>query len=88
LPSAVNSHCLTLKFKTKEIVEAIGEVNDGDVLTIELAGVLFGERPIEGVDCIVIRGRHKPFNEADINKDGVVNSIDFAVIAENWLERR
>jgi probable HAF family extracellular repeat protein len=81
---------LTLKFKTQEIVEAIGEVNDGDVLTLELTGVLFDpipfERPIEGADCILIRGRHKPFNKADINKDGVVNNIDFALIAENWLE--
>jgi len=77
---------LTLKFQTQEIVEAIGEVNDGDVLTLELTGVLLGERPIEGADCILIRGRHKPFNEADINKDGVVNNIDFAVMAENWLD--
>ncbi len=76
---------LTLKFKTQEIVEAIGDVNEGDVLTLELTGVLFGERPIEGADCVVIRGRHKPLNSADINKDGVVNGIDFAVIAENWL---
>jgi hypothetical protein len=97
-PSAVPNDCncteggpdglidLTLKFRTQEIVEAIGEVNEGDVLTLELTGVLFGERPIEGADCVVIRGRHKPFNSADINKDGVVNGIDFAVIAENWLE--
>jgi len=77
---------LTLKFKTQEIVEAIGEVNNGDVLTLELTGVLFGERPIEGLDCILIRGKHKPFNKADINKDGVVNSVDFAIIAENWLQ--
>ena len=77
---------LTLKFKTQEIVEELGEVNDGDVLTLELTGMLLGERPIEGADCILIRGRYKPFNEADINKDGVVNNIDFAVIADNWLE--
>jgi len=77
---------LTLKFKTQRIVEAIGEVNNGDVLTLQLTGVLFGERPIEGTDCILIRGKHKPLNQADINKDGVVNNIDFAIIAENWLQ--
>jgi hypothetical protein len=55
-------------------------------LTLELTGVLFGERPIEGADCIVIRGRHKPFNIADINKDGVVDMVDFTIFAENWLE--
>lgn len=81
---------LTLKFETQRIVEAIGEVNDGDVLTLELTGVLFDpipfETPIEGADCILIRGRHKPINPADINKDGVVNAADFAILAQNWLQ--
>jgi hypothetical protein len=81
---------LTLKFETQRIVQAIGEVNDGDVLTLELTGVLFDpipfETPIEGADCILIRGRHKPINPADINKDGVVNAADFAIFAENWLQ--
>ena len=77
---------LTLKFKTQKIVEAIGDVNEGDVLTLELTGVLIGERPIEGADCILIRGGHKPFNKADINKDGKVDCSDFAIFAQNWLQ--
>jgi probable HAF family extracellular repeat protein len=77
---------LTLKFRTQDIVEATGEVNDGDVLPLELTGVLFGERPIEGADCIRIRGRYKPFNKADTNRDGVVDLRDFAGFAENWLQ--
>ena len=77
---------LTLKFETQRIVEAIGEVNDGDVLELELTGVLFDETPIEGADCILISGRHKPFNKADINKDGVVDTVDFAIFAQNWLQ--
>ena len=81
---------LTLKFKTQRIVEAVGDVNDGDVRVLTLTGVLFDpmpfETPIEGADCILIRGRHKPINRADINKDGVVNAADFAIIAENWLQ--
>ncbi|MFH1371799.1 MAG: PKD domain-containing protein [Planctomycetota bacterium] len=77
---------LTLKFKTERIVEAIGDVNEGDVLTLELTGVLIGERPIEGADCILIRGGHKPFNKADINKDGKVDCSDFAIFAQNWLQ--
>ncbi|GAH22327.1 unnamed protein product, partial [marine sediment metagenome] len=76
---------LTLKFKTQRIVEAVGDVNDGDELQLELIGVLFDETPIEGADCILIRGRHKPINPADINKDGVVNVADFAIFAQNWL---
>ncbi len=77
---------LTLKLKIQRIVDVIGEVEHDDVLTLVLDGVLFGERPIVGADCIVIRGRHKPFNKADINKDGVVNMTDFTLMTENWLQ--
>jgi hypothetical protein len=81
---------LTLKFETQRIVEAIGDVNDGEVVVLTLTGVLFDpmpfETPIEGADCILIRGRHKPINTADINKDGVVNGADFAIFAQNWLQ--
>ncbi|GAI33112.1 unnamed protein product, partial [marine sediment metagenome] len=76
---------LTLKFETQEIVNALGEVNDGDVLALTLTGVLYDETPIEGADCILVRGKFKPFNRADINKDGMVDIVDFAIIAENWL---
>jgi len=79
-----------LKFETQGIVEAIGDVNDGDVLTLELTGVLYDpipyETPIEGADCILIKGQHKGHNKADINKDGVVDMTDFAIISENWLQ--
>jgi len=77
---------LTLKFKTQDIVEAIGDVNYGDTLTLKLTGVLIGESPIEGNDCIVISGKHKTCNKFDINKDGVVDSQDFAIFAENWMQ--
>ncbi|MGB2809508.1 MAG: GLUG motif-containing protein [Sedimentisphaerales bacterium] len=77
---------LTLKFETRRIVEAIGEVNDGDELVLELTGVLSDETPIEGSDCVIIRGRHKPINKADFNGDGTVDMADFAAFAENWLQ--
>ncbi len=77
---------IILKFKTQRIVEAVGDVNDGDVLELSLTGILYDETPIEGADCILIRGRHKPINPADINKDGVVNAADFATFAQNWLQ--
>ena len=77
---------LTLKFETQRIVEAIGDVNHGDILTLMLTGVLFDETPIEGVDCVLIRGKHKSLNKADINKDGVVDTVDFAIFAQNWLQ--
>ena len=77
---------LILKFYTQQIVETLGEVNAGDILTLPLTGVLNDETGIEGADCVVIVGRHKPINKADINKDGVVNTVDIAIVAENWLE--
>jgi hypothetical protein len=52
---------LTLKFETQEIVSTFGEVNDGDVLALSVSGVLVDETPIEGSDCIVIRGKRRPF---------------------------
>lgn len=48
---------LTFKFKSQELVAALGEVADGDVLVIPLAGNLleeFGGTPIVGEDVIVI----------------------------------
>jgi hypothetical protein len=77
---------LTLKFKTRDIVEAIGDCLLGDTVNLKLTGVLIGERPIEGADCVVIGGKSKPFNKADVNKDGVVDSQDFAEFAQSWLQ--
>jgi hypothetical protein len=48
---------LTLKFYTQEVVEAIGEVNDGDCLVLTLTGNLFEEfsgTPIIGEDVVLI----------------------------------
>ena len=44
------------------------------------------ETPIEGADCVLIRGKAKSLKGADINKDGVVDCLDFAILAENWLQ--
>jgi hypothetical protein len=77
---------LTLKFETQKIVEAIGEVDHGDELVLELTGVLSDETLIEGSDCVIIRGKHKPINRADFNGDGIVDMADFAAFAENWLQ--
>ncbi|GAG34942.1 unnamed protein product, partial [marine sediment metagenome] len=77
---------LVLKFYTQQIVETLGEVNTGDILTLTLTGVLNDGTGIEGADCVVIVGRFKPINKADINEDGVVNTVDIAIVAENWLE--
>jgi hypothetical protein len=45
---------LSLKFNTEDIVKAIGEVADGEVLELALTGELLDGTAIEGTDCIVI----------------------------------
>lgn len=77
---------LTVKFDTQQLVAAIGDVNSGDVLQLELTGVLNDGTPIEGTDCIVLVGNFKAFKKGDINKDGITDTIDFTLMAETWLE--
>jgi PKD repeat protein len=48
---------LSLKFKAQEVVAALGEVHDGDVLVLQLTGQLkeeFGGTPIVGEDVVWI----------------------------------
>jgi len=45
---------LSLKFNTQDIVNALGEVADGEVLEVALTGELLDGTAIEGSDCIVI----------------------------------
>jgi len=47
---------LTLKFNVQDILAALGPVNNGDVLELTLTGELNDGTPIEGRDCIVVRG--------------------------------
>jgi hypothetical protein len=54
---------LTLKFDTQEIVDALGEVADGDVFVLTLTGELSDGTPIEGEDCIIILSKGKVNNE-------------------------
>jgi hypothetical protein len=53
---------LTLKFDRQAIVNAIGEVVNGEELILELTGTLRDGTPIIGEDCIIIRskGKSKP----------------------------
>jgi hypothetical protein len=77
---------LILKFDKQAIVDTLGDVNDGDILTLTVEGVLTDETPIEGSDCVSVIGKHKPLNKADINRDGKVDLADFAIFSENWLQ--
>jgi hypothetical protein len=46
---------LTLKFSTQAIISALGPVNNGDVLTLELNALLVDGTPVTGEDVVIIR---------------------------------
>jgi len=50
---------LTLKFYRSLIVEALGEVYNGDTVSLTMTGELSDGAAIEGTDCVVIRGGGK-----------------------------
>lgn len=73
----------------EELLKTRRQLVDGEQLVLELTGVLFGERPIEGTDCVVIKGNVPKGLAAkivDTNKDGVIDLHDFAMLANQWLE--
>jgi hypothetical protein len=54
---------LTLKFDNQEIIAALGDLEDGDVLLLTLSGVLaeeYGGSDIQGQDVVVILKKGKP----------------------------
>ncbi len=51
---------LTLKFDKLLIVEALGEVHNGDVIPLTITGELTDGTAFEGTDCVVIRGNSQP----------------------------
>ncbi len=52
---------LVLKFETQEIVSVLGEVNDGDIITLTLTGSSYDDEELEAQDSITIikRGKNK-----------------------------
>lgn len=45
---------LTLKFSRQDVIAAVGEVEDGDVVVFGLTGELFDGTPFEGEEVVVI----------------------------------
>ncbi|MCH7680592.1 right-handed parallel beta-helix repeat-containing protein [candidate division KSB1 bacterium] len=50
---------LTLKFKTQEIVAAIGSVNNGKEVVLTITAELFDGTLLEGEDCIIVKSKGK-----------------------------
>lgn len=61
---------LTLKFNVQEIIEALGDVEDGDVIPVTLKGMLLDGTSFEASDCIVIREK----KESGDNKKSKIKS--------------
>ncbi len=84
---------LTLKFRTQQIAAALlpefADLEKNDVVPLILTGTLTDGTPIEGIDCVVIKGTFRDeliAARADINDDGHVDILDFAALAQSWLE--
>lgn len=84
---------LNLKFETQQIVEALlseyDELAKNEMVVLTLTGTLHDGTPIEGTDCVIIKGSFRSelrAAKADINDDGFVDILDFAAMAQSWLQ--
>ena len=51
---------LTLKFNAQEIIAALGDLYDGDVLELQLTGQTLNGVPFVGFDCVIVVGNSNP----------------------------
>ncbi len=61
---------LTLKFDRQEVVELLGEVDDGDVIVLVITGQLRDGTPIKGEDVVWIIKKGKEANSATSSNGG------------------
>jgi sugar lactone lactonase YvrE len=67
---------LTLKFRTQDVVAAIGEVIDGQELVLTLSGK-WSEGEFEGADCVIILSKGSKGYEGIKVKGGKFTRLDF-----------
>lgn len=60
---------LALKFNKAAIIEALGEVSDGNTIQLTLTGELYDGTPIEGNDCVVIRKHGSAGGQSEDNSE-------------------
>lgn len=84
---------LVLKFKTTEIarqiIQAVSEPEKKEIISLPLEGSLLNGRPIKGSDCVTIVGNIPAellAAAADLDKNGIVDINDLALISQYWLE--
>jgi hypothetical protein len=66
---------LTIKFDKNSIVSALGVTFDGQVIPLTINGSTYDGVPIEGVDCVVIRGKKSDDGQAYAMDPGNVTSL-------------
>ncbi|MCC6963509.1 MAG: VCBS repeat-containing protein [candidate division Zixibacteria bacterium] len=65
---------LTLKFDRSAVIEALGEVYDGDIIPVTVSGTLTDGRPLTATDCVLIISGNGGSNE-------IVNESSAAILA-------
>jgi hypothetical protein len=75
---------LTLKFDTQDLIQALGDVEDGEVRVVTLTGVLHDGTPIEGQDVVVIKAKgggnkNEPLAAAPLSQTGQTGCFDVVV---------
>jgi hypothetical protein len=68
---------LTLKFRTQDVVGAIGEVIDGKKLALTISGNLFDGTAFEGADSVVILSKGSKAYEGIKVEGGTFTRLDF-----------
>jgi hypothetical protein len=82
---------LTLKFKMSqiavELLNATGELVEGQELVLTLTGLLYDGTPIEGSDCVVLVGQvpeEVAASRADCNRDGTIDLSDLFLLKRHF----
>ena len=80
---------LSFKYKAQEVVAALGEVNDGDVLVLHLTGNLkeeFGGTPFFGEDVVLIIKNIKPAKcDAGVSCQDIRDRCPGTPSGEKWI---
>lgn len=60
---------LTLKFRTQELVTALGSLTRGDMVELTITGQLLDGNEFTGVDCVLIVGGGEPVGDKKLDVD-------------------
>jgi hypothetical protein len=78
---------LTLKFDNQEILDALGEVQDGDKIELTLTGNLLDGTEMTGSDCVVIIDRGEGGEQSKANSLGYFPTLALAQNTPNPFAR-